>query len=195
MSLFKVENEVYIPTDYFKIKCECFSPCDAEPLRTEKCSPFQHHYHIILSARGNKFLLSGSYPSYCCGNRKFLHTTQTKDKNGCVTCPPASTTPGQRHSLMPRNECWDGESWALSTRANNNCYRLWGGPFWKMKSLCVYEGIEKLFKWPNTLKKKFRPTFPSSLKTKVKKIKLIKLGQLRICMASNVTINVSYKIV
>lgn len=52
MSLFKVENEVYIPTDYFKIKCECFSPCDAEPLKTEKCSPFQHHYHI-LSARGN----------------------------------------------------------------------------------------------------------------------------------------------
>lgn len=35
---------------------------------------------------------------------------------------------------------------------------------------------------------------PSSLKTKVEKIKLVKLGWLRIHMASSKSINVSYKV-
>lgn len=52
------------------------------------------------------------------------------------------------------------------------------GYFWKKKSLYVCEGIEKLLKLPNTSKKKFRSTSPNFLKTKVKKIKLVKLGRV-----------------
>lgn len=60
------------------------------------------------------------------------------------------------------------------------------------KSICVRE----LKNYLNDLiiAMKFRSTFPSPLKTKVEKIKWAKLGCLRLCMVSNETIPVSYKI-
>lgn len=100
-----------IPTDYLKIECECFSPCDVEPLKIEKCSPFQHHYHIISSAREKKFLFSGNCPAHCYDNLIEISFGVSK------------YYPNQRHYWLCTSSPSQHHTWtkALSIRADDNC--------------------------------------------------------------------------
>lgn len=64
----------------------------------------------------------------------------------------------------------------------------------KKKKKYVCEGIKNYLNDLIYKRRSLDPLFPSSLKTKVKKIKLVKLGWLRNRMSSNKSINVSYKV-